>query len=63
MLVVFAWPNHRIVILLALLVLCIPGHGYLGFIPVRQGLPFGGLTTPREMFGLAIYLVRATAEV
>ena len=50
------WSNLRIVIFLALAVSCIPAYGCLGFIPfVKHNLPFGGLTTPGEMFGLAIY--------
>ena len=50
------WSNLQIATLLALLVSCIPAYGYLGFIPfVRHNLPFGGLTTPGEMFGLTIY--------
>ena len=47
-------PPHRH--LARLLVSCIPKDGCLGSIPfVRHNLPFGGLTTPGEMFGLAIY--------
>ncbi|KAL4062430.1 autophagy-related protein 22-like protein [Scleroderma yunnanense] len=50
------WSNLRIVVLLVLMVSCIPAYGCLGFVPfIKHNLPFGGLTTPGEMFGLAVY--------
>ncbi|KIN99245.1 hypothetical protein M404DRAFT_819536 [Pisolithus tinctorius Marx 270] len=51
----FSWSNLKVVVILVIMVSCIPAYGCLGFLPIVKGLPFGGLTTPGEMFGLAIY--------
>ncbi|KZT30210.1 MFS general substrate transporter [Neolentinus lepideus HHB14362 ss-1] len=49
--------NLRILIVLVVIASAIPVYGCLGFLPVfSQGrVKFGGLTTPGEMFGLAVY--------
>lgn len=55
------WSDLRMIKLLVTLVSLIPLYGCLGFLPVfrRQpgqgGVPFGGLTTPGEMYGLAVF--------
>ncbi|KAF8839214.1 MFS general substrate transporter [Paxillus ammoniavirescens] len=51
----FAWPNLKVLVILVMIVSCIPAYGCLGFVPFVKKLSFGGLTTPGEMFGLAIY--------
>ncbi|KIL00172.1 hypothetical protein PAXRUDRAFT_130454 [Paxillus rubicundulus Ve08.2h10] len=51
----FAWPNVKVLVILVMIVSCIPAYGCLGFVPFVKKLNFGGLTTPGEMFGLAIY--------
>ncbi|KAK6974610.1 autophagy-related protein [Favolaschia claudopus] len=50
----FGWSNLRIIILLVILASVIPAYGCLGFL-IRGRYHFGGLTTPGEMFGLALY--------
>ncbi|KAF8510122.1 autophagy-type protein 22 [Hysterangium stoloniferum] len=49
------WSDLRMIKLFVVLVSFIPLYGCLGFLPIfRDGhLPFGGLTTPGEMYGLA----------
>ncbi|KAJ7747674.1 autophagy-related protein 22-like protein [Mycena maculata] len=50
------WSNLRVIIILVMLASVIPAYGCLGFLSIFQGgLRFGGLTTPGEMFGLAVY--------
>jgi UMF1 family MFS transporter len=55
------WSDLRMVKLLVALVSLIPLYGCLGFLPVFRketdegGAPFGGLTTPGEMYGLAVF--------
>ncbi|KAJ7495983.1 autophagy-related protein 22-like protein [Mycena galericulata] len=52
----FGWSNLRVIIILVMLASAIPAYGCLGFLSVFQGtLRFGGLTTPGEMYGLALY--------
>lgn len=51
----FGWSNLYVLVLLVLLVSCIPAYGCLGFVPFVRRLRVGGLTTPGEMFGLAVY--------
>ncbi|KAJ6632521.1 autophagy-related protein 22-like protein [Mycena sp. CBHHK59/15] len=52
----YGWSNLRVIIMLVMLASAIPAYGCLGFLSVFQGnLKFGGLTTPGEMFGLALY--------
>jgi UMF1 family MFS transporter len=51
----FAWPNLKVLVILVMLVSGIPAYGCLGFVPFVKKMGFGGLTTPGEMFGLAIY--------
>lgn len=51
------WTNlHALVALVALAAL-IPAYGCLGFVPyfAKGKSKFGGLTTPGEMFALAVY--------
>lgn len=55
------WSDLRMVKLLISLVSLIPLYGCLGFLPVfrkqpgQGGVSFGGLTTPGEMYGLAVF--------
>ncbi|KAJ7640420.1 MFS general substrate transporter [Mycena polygramma] len=50
------WSNLRVLITLVILASVIPAYGCLGFLKVfREKSLFGGLTTPAEMFGLALY--------
>jgi Vacuole effluxer Atg22 like len=55
------WSDLRMVKLLVVLVSLIPLYGCLGFLPAfreqsgQGGVPFGGLTTPGEMYGLAVF--------
>ncbi|KAF8552695.1 autophagy-type protein 22 [Imleria badia] len=51
----FGWSNLYVLVLLVLLVSCIPAYGCLGFVPFVRRMHVGGLTTPGEMFGLAVY--------
>ncbi|KAJ6524448.1 autophagy-related protein 22-like protein [Mycena vulgaris] len=52
----YGWSNLKVIIILVILASVIPAYGCLGFLSVFQGnLKFGGLTTPGEMFGLALY--------
>ncbi|KAF9221204.1 MFS general substrate transporter [Gyrodon lividus] len=51
----FAWSNLKVLVILVTIVSCIPAYGCLGFVPFVKKMSFGGLTTPGEMFGLAIY--------
>ena len=51
----FVWSNLGVLVLLVLLVSCIPAYGCLGFLPFVRRMRVGGLTTPGEMFGLAVY--------
>jgi UMF1 family MFS transporter len=51
----FGWSNLFVLVLLVLLVSCIPAYGCLGFLPFVRRMRVGGLTTPGEMFGLAVY--------
>lgn len=51
----FQWSNLKILIVLVVLVSLIPAYGCLGFLPaLRREGGFGGLTSPGEMFGLAV---------
>lgn len=51
----FGWSNLYVLVLLVLIVSCIPAYGCLGFVPIVRRMHVGGLTTPGEMFGLAVY--------
>ncbi|KAH0835567.1 autophagy-related protein 22-like protein [Lanmaoa asiatica] len=51
----FGWSNLYVLVLLVLIVSCIPAYGCLGFLPFVRRMQVGGLTTPGEMFGLAVY--------
>ncbi|KAK2464948.1 hypothetical protein APHAL10511_003024 [Amanita phalloides] len=51
----FGWSNMRILTTLVLLASVVPAYGCLGFIVKGTKFRFGGLTTPGEMFGLAVY--------
>ena len=59
-----AWPilqrrlgfeNLRMVTILVVLASLAPVYGCLGFLPVLQRIGFGGLNSPNEMYGLAVY--------
>ncbi|KAI0685262.1 autophagy-related protein 22-like protein [Cytidiella melzeri] len=53
----YAWTNLRVLVTLVCLASVAPTYGCLGFLPVfREGkVRFGGLTTPGEMYALAVY--------
>lgn len=48
------WSNLRILVMLVIMASLIPVYGCLGFL-FQGRVRFGGLTTPGEMFGLAVY--------
>ncbi|KAI0738174.1 autophagy-related protein 22-like protein [Daedaleopsis nitida] len=51
------WSNLRVLVVLVAMASAIPAYGCLGFLPVfqRSSVKFGGLTTPGEMYALAVY--------
>ncbi|KAI0773147.1 autophagy-type protein 22 [Trametes elegans] len=51
------WSNLRVLVVLVAMASAIPAYGCLGFLPVFQhgAVRFGGLTTPGEMYVLAVY--------
>ncbi|CDO69733.1 hypothetical protein BN946_scf184697.g5 [Trametes cinnabarina] len=51
------WSNLRVLVILVAMASAIPAYGCLGFLPVFQmgSVKFGGLTTPAEMYVLAVY--------
>ncbi|KAF7795942.1 hypothetical protein EIP86_007109 [Pleurotus ostreatoroseus] len=51
------WTNLRVLVTLVCLASLLPAYGCLGFLSIfRNGkVRFGGLTTPGEMYGLAVY--------
>ncbi|KAH9850972.1 autophagy-type protein 22 [Lenzites betulinus] len=51
------WSNLRVLVVLVAMASAIPAYGCLGFLPVfqRGSVKFGGLTTPGEMYVLAVY--------
>ncbi|KAJ7074582.1 autophagy-related protein 22-like protein [Mycena amicta] len=54
----FGWSNLRVLTTLVILASAVPAYGCLGFLPLFHGnekLRFGGLTSPEEMFVLALY--------
>lgn len=61
----FQWSNKKVLIVLVMMCSLIPAYGCLGFLPIFNDrsedelhitkLRLGGLTTPGEMFGLAVY--------
>jgi UMF1 family MFS transporter len=59
----FKWSNLRILVTLVILASLIPAYGCLGFLPVFKrenefgvtSVTFGGLTSPNEMYVLAVY--------
>lgn len=54
------WTNKRVLVILLVLASLVPAYGCLGFLPIFQhSVKFGGLTTPGEMFVLAVYFVSA----
>lgn len=54
----FAWSNLRALTTLVLIGSLIPAYGCLGFLPFfkdeESKAAFGGLTTPGEMYALAV---------
>lgn len=50
----FALSNLTILIILVILASLIPLYGCLGFLVQNTSIKFGGLTTPGEVFGLAV---------
>ena len=59
-----AWPhlqrrlglgNLRMVMILVILASLVPAYGCLGFLQVFQRNGFGGLNSPNEIYGLAVY--------
>ncbi|KAF8656145.1 hypothetical protein AX16_002747 [Volvariella volvacea WC 439] len=52
----YKWSNLKILTILVVMISMVPIYGCLGFLPIFQGaLKFGGLTTPGEMYVLAVY--------
>jgi UMF1 family MFS transporter len=51
----FDWSNLRVLITLVLMASAVPAYGCSGFLVQGSGARFGGLTTPGEIFGLAVY--------
>ncbi|CAK5278101.1 unnamed protein product [Mycena citricolor] len=49
------WSNLRVIITLVMMASAVPVYGCLGFLSIFRGSSFGGLTTPNEMFVLALY--------
>ena len=49
----------RVLVVLVVKASAIPAYGCLGFLPIfqRSSVKFGGLTTPGEMYVLAVYFV------
>ncbi|PPR01736.1 hypothetical protein CVT26_013183 [Gymnopilus dilepis] len=50
----FGWSNLKVLVILVIMASLIPAYGCLGFL-VQGRVKFGGLTTPGEMFALAVY--------
>lgn len=57
------WSNLRVLVILVAMASAIPAYGCLGFLPLfqRGSVKFGGLTTPGEMYALAVYFVSQDA--
>ena len=55
------WSNLRVLVTLVGLASAIPAYACLGFLPLfqRSSVKFGGLTTPGEMYALAVCFVSA----
>jgi UMF1 family MFS transporter len=51
----FAYSNLRMLVILVGLASLIPAYGCLGFLPILQRAKFGGLTSPGEIYALAVY--------
>lgn len=51
----FGWSNLRVLVILVLMASVVPAYGCLGFLFRRSTFQFGGLTTPGEMYVLAVY--------
>ena len=53
------WSNLKVLVVLVTMASAIPAYGCLGFLSVFQksNVKFGGLTTPGEMYVLAVYFV------
>jgi len=53
------WSNLKVLIILVMMASLVPAYGCLGFLPaLRDEGRFGGLTTQRELFALAVYFGR-----
>lgn len=60
----FTWPylqhrlglgNIRVIMILVILTSLAPAYTCLGFLPLFQRIGFGGMNSPKEMYGLAVY--------
>lgn len=53
------WSNLRILVVLVMMISVIPAYGCTGFLPFFKNgnVKFGGLTSPEELYVLAIYFV------
>ncbi|KIK64180.1 hypothetical protein GYMLUDRAFT_259187 [Collybiopsis luxurians FD-317 M1] len=51
----YQWTNLRVLVTLVVMAGGVPIYGCLGFIPFFKRWAFGGLTTPGEMYVLAVY--------
>ncbi len=58
----FVWSNLTVIVVLVCLASLLPVYGCLGFLTFFKNgsVKFGGLTTPGEMYGLAVYFVSDT---
>lgn len=43
------------ILILVVLASLVPAYGCLGFLPAFQRIGFGGLNSPNEVYGLAVY--------
>lgn len=53
------WSNLKVLVILVMMISAIPAYGCTGFLPFFQkgDVKFGGLTTPEELYVLAVYFV------
>lgn len=53
------WSNLKVLVVLVMMISAIPAYGCTGFLPFFQkgNVKFGGLTSPEELYVLAVYFV------
>ena len=59
----FSYSNLKMLIILVIMASMIPAYGCLGFLPILHRAHFGGLTTPGEMYVLAVYFGKSSLFV